>query len=159
VQPTTPYSLKLTVALLAGLAFLGTPASARAGYIQALACDGPSAWDAAASDSSWGGDESAIHPGDHPSSPGEPRVDPAQPHLIPWALLGPSANTRDAGGMGGTGGTGGTDSGGSGQPMGLIANLSQLFAETSQRLLLAYTYHLPPPFASRLFHPPRADAA
>jgi hypothetical protein len=59
-------------------------------------------------------------------------------------------------GAGGAGATGSTGIGGSGSPAGLIVRPPLPMLEAAGRLSGAYVTYHPPPFASGIFHPPRA---
>jgi hypothetical protein len=140
---------KLTLALLAGVAFLALPGRACAGYVADLGLDSSPTIGAGFGGSGWAGNDSPTRPDDS----GRPAIDDGQPLVLLSALLQPSAHNDGGSGMGGTGGS---DSGGTGQQFGLASAMPLLFAQAPGRLFLIYVYHLPPPFPTRLFHPPRS---
>jgi hypothetical protein len=153
VRPGVSPLLKLTTALLAGGAFLAASGQARAGYVASLGLDASSAMGSAAvAEPSWTETDLPVQPpADEP--PARDR------HAGDWLarLLQPQllGSTPQSGGMGGTGGP---QTGGSSPPIGLTSTVPFVFVQTRGRLFLVYVCHRPPPFRSRLFHPPRAPA-
>jgi hypothetical protein len=140
---------------LAGLPLLCGAGSARADFVLAFAPDR-----SAAMGSNAGGMASACGE----SATGEVQVRPENergrnpagdrvfaPFVLQPGLFGPASPSHSS-----MGGTGGPDSGGSGQPIGLSARPPSLADQRSGRFFLIYVYHLPPPFPSSLFHPPRS---
>jgi hypothetical protein len=72
--------------------------------------------------------------------------------LLPSADLGLSTQ----GGASGAGAVGGTGVGGAGSPVGVFTRPPTFELEMAGRLVSNYLAYRPPPFASNIFHPPRA---
>jgi hypothetical protein len=153
VRPGVSPFLKLTTAMLAGVAFLASAGQARAGYVASLGFDASSALGAAAAEPNWTETDLQVQPpADEPPARNRNAGDWLARLLQPRLL-------ESAPQSGGMGGTGGPQTGGSSPPIGLTSTVPFVFVQARGRLFLVYVCHRPPPFRSRLFHPPRAPTA